>query len=65
MLTISLNPFLIIHASETFALLMVTDSSIADVLALGGDTTFVTVTFEELGGGSRGHSQVIEIIKSI
>ena len=56
MLTISLNPFLVIHASETFALLMVTDSSIADVLALGGDTTFVTVTFEELGGRSRGHS---------
>ena len=65
MLTISLNPFLIIHAFETFALLMVTDSSIADVLALDGDTTLVTVTFEELGGRSRGHSQVIEIIKSI
>ena len=60
MFTISLNPFL-----ETLALLVVTDGSIADVLALGGDSTFVAVTFEELGGRSGRHSKILEIINGI
>ena len=60
-----MNPFLVIQASESLALLVVTDGSIAEVLALGGDSTFVAVTFEELSRRSRGHSKVMEIIKSI
>ena len=44
---------------------MVTHLGISNVLALDRDSTFVTVTFVKLGGRSRGHSKIGEIIKSI
>ena len=44
---------------------MVTHLGINNVLALDGDSTFVTVTFAKLGGRSRVHSKIVEIITSI
>ena len=60
--TWSFLPFIEFHSIEELAASVVTHLGISNVLALDRDSTFVTVTFVKLGGRSRGHSKIAEII---
>ena len=63
--TWSFLPFIEFHSIEELTASVVTHLGISNVLALDRDSTFVTVTFVELGERIERHSKVLKIIKGL